>query len=120
MPSVLPSVLIAAALVLAAIVVVPLVRNRPAGRLILLLLTALEIGLLVLAVLGIVNLTDTEREVDGATFVGYLIGTLAVVPAAVAWARAERSRWGNGVLIVGLLLIPVLIVRLNQIWSAHA
>lgn len=120
MPSVLPSVLIAAALALAAITVVPLVRDKPAGRPILVLLGLLELGLLTLAVLGIVNLAGTDREIDGATFVGYLVGTLAVLPAAVAWARAERSRWGNGVLIVGLLLIPVLIVRLNQIWTAHA
>lgn len=119
MPGVLPTVLIAAALAVAAIVVIPLVRNRPAGRLILALLALLELGLVLLAVLGIVNLADAEREVDGVTFVGYLIGTAAVLPLAVLWARAERSRWGNGVLIVGLLLIPVLIVRLNQIWGAN-
>lgn len=119
MPSVLPDVLIIAALIAAALTLVPLVRGRAAGKLLLGALVLLEAGLLVLAVLGIVNLAGTDRAVDGATFVGYLLGTLAVLPAAVAWARAERSRWGNGVLLAACLIIPVLIVRLNQIWSGQ-
>lgn len=119
MPSVLPDVLIAVALAAAALCVIPLVRARKAGKPLLGLLLLLEVGLLVLAVWGIVNLAATDRAVDGAVFVGYLLGSLAVLPIVVLWARAESSRWGNAVLILGLLVIPVLIVRLNQIWAAQ-
>jgi hypothetical protein len=119
MPPVLPNALIIAALAAAALVLVPLVRGKPAGWPLLAGFALLEAALLVLAVIGIVNLSGTDREVDGATFVGYLIGSLAVLPVAVLWSRGESGRWGNAVLIAGLLIIPVLILRLNQIWSAH-
>jgi hypothetical protein len=82
-------------------------------------LTLLELGLLVQAVLGFVGMSGTDRELDGLTFGGYLVGGLVVAPLAVFWALAERSRWGPGVLLVGCLAIPVLILRMNQIWNAH-
>lgn len=83
------------------------------------LLTLLELGLLVQTVVGFVRLFGTDRGLDKLTFGGYLVGSLVVLPLAVFWALAERSRWGPGVLLVGCLAIPVLILRLNQIWSAN-
>jgi hypothetical protein len=121
MPAVLPEALIVATLVTAALLVGPLVRARRPGGFLFSLFGLIELGLLVLLVWGIVLVAGTERDVDVATFVGYLVGTVAVLPLAVLWARNETSRWGDAVLIVGLLVIPVLIVRLNQIWdAAHA
>lgn len=80
----------------------------------------LELGLLVQAVIGIVRLVGTDRELSGATFVGYLVGPLVVLPLAGLWAVAERSRWGASVLAVGFLSVPVMILRLQQIWAGHA
>jgi hypothetical protein len=57
--------------------------------------------------------------VEKLTYGGYLVGALVVLPLAALWALAERSRWGPGVVLVGCLAIPVLIVRLGQIWEAH-
>lgn len=119
MPDVIPDVLIAASLIVAALALIPLIRGRAAPTWLLALLILLEAGLLVLAVVGFVNLGSTDRDVDGVTFGAYLIGSLAVLPLAVLWARAERSRWGVGVLVVALLVLPVLIVRLNQLWTPH-
>lgn len=119
MPDVIPDVLIAASLIVAALALIPLVRGRPTPAWLLGLLILVEAGLLVLAVLGFVNLGSTARAVDGVTFGAYLIGSLVVLPLAVLWARAERSRWGVGVLVVALLVVPVLIVRLNQIWQPN-
>lgn len=122
MPAVLPDVLIAAALIAAALLVIPLVRGRRIGAPMLALFALLEVGLLALLVLGIVNVASTDRPVDGTTFIAYLVGSLAVIPGTVLWARAEKdSRWGNVVMMVGLLVLAVLVVRLNQIWTAaHA
>ncbi|WP_309113606.1 hypothetical protein [Saccharothrix sp.] len=80
----------------------------------------LEFGLLVQAVIGVVKLIGLDRDIASATFVGYLIGPVVVLPLAGFWAIAERSRWGAAVLVVGCLSVPVMIVRLQQIWAGHA
>jgi hypothetical protein len=79
----------------------------------------LELGLVVQAVLGIVAMFVTERELDGFSFVGYLVGPVLVVPLAVFWALAERTRWGPAVLVIGCLAVPVMLLRLRQVWEAH-
>ena len=109
--------LILAALACAAWALGLVVANRPAGTFTLALLAVLELGLLVQAVIGIVNLVRTDSDVSGVSFVGYLLGSLLILPAATFWALAERTRWGTAVLIIGCLVVPVMIVRLNQIWG---
>jgi hypothetical protein len=79
----------------------------------------LELGLVVQAVGGIVAMFVTERELDGFSFAGYLVGPVLVVPVAVFWALAERTRWGPAVLVVGCLAVPVMLLRLRQVWDAH-
>lgn len=79
----------------------------------------LELGLVVQAVGGIVALFVTERELDGVSFVGYLLGPVLVLPLAAFWALAEKSRWGPAVLVVGCLAVPVMLLRLQQVWEAH-
>jgi hypothetical protein len=115
----LATALIIASLVAAIWPLVLVLLNRRAGTLLLGVLAVLELGLLVQVVAGIVNLIGTDRPVSGATFVGYLLGSLVILPVAAFWALAERSRWGAGVLVLGCLVIPVLIVRLNQIWAGQ-
>jgi len=79
----------------------------------------LELGLLVQAVGGIVAMIASERRLDGFSFVGYLVGPVLIVPLAAFWGLTERTRWGPGVLVVGCLTVPVMILRLRQIWEAH-
>ncbi|OLF11567.1 hypothetical protein BLA60_11470 [Actinophytocola xinjiangensis] len=80
----------------------------------------LELGLVVQAVGGIVALFVTERELDGFSFVGYLVGPVLVLALAAFWALAEKTRWGPAVLVVGCLAVPVMLLRLQQVWDAHA
>jgi hypothetical protein len=101
------------------IVNVPVLPRRWFGLGLLGVLALLELGLLGQAVLGFVRMFTADRELDELTYGGYLVGSLAVLPLAALWALAERSRWGPGVLLVGCLTVPVLIVRLGQIWEAH-
>lgn len=79
----------------------------------------LEVGLLGQAVTGVVNVLGTDRELDRPTFIGYLIAAAVVLPIGGFWALGERSRWGAGVLVVACLSVPVLILRLNQLWAGH-
>lgn len=109
--------LIVAALVAAGWSSVLVVLNRNPGYALLGALGAMEVGLLVQAIIGIVSLTGTDRPVDSTTFVGYLIGSLLILPAGVAWSLGERSRWAPGVVAIACLVIPVVIVRLQQIWG---
>jgi hypothetical protein len=97
----------------------PVLPGRWFGMGLLGLLALLELGLLAQTVLGFVRLFTTDRDVERLTYGGYLIGALLVIPLAAFWALAERSRWGPGVLLVGCLAIPVLILRLGQVWEAH-
>lgn len=114
----LDTILLVASLVCAVWSLVLLLLSRPVGKRWLLgALLLLEIALLVQAVLGIIQLATTNRHVSGVTFVGYLIASLLIFPAATWWSITEKSRWGVGVLLVGCLVIPVIIVRMNQVWS---
>jgi hypothetical protein len=82
-------------------------------------LAVLEVGLLVQAVIGIGALLGTDRDVERWSFLGYLLGPVAILPVAVVWSAAERTRWSAGVLVVACLSVPVMIVRLGQIWAGH-
>lgn len=123
MIDVLPTVLTVLALAGAAWSVVLIVRNEPLlpfttlKRGLLALLAVLEVGLFVQAVIGLGQIMT--REIDRLSFGGYLVGAAVIIPIAVVWAAGERTRWSGGVLAVGCLAIPVMILRLGQIWATH-
>ncbi|WP_235926373.1 hypothetical protein [Actinokineospora pegani] len=98
----------------------PPLPGRPDGWAFLGVLALLELGLLVQAVVGLARLAGTDREVEGLTFAGYLVGVLLVLPIAVFWSLTERTRWGVAVLVVGCLTVAVLNVRLAQVWTGAA
>ncbi|MCX2946919.1 hypothetical protein [Lentzea sp. NEAU-D7] len=83
-------------------------------------LAVLELGLLVQAVVGIVSMLGTDRDIERWSFVGYLLGPVVILPVAALWAAAERTRWSAGVLVVAFLSVPVMILRLGQVWAGHA
>ena len=115
----LQTTLIVLSLLLAAAATVYVALDRPTGPLLLSGLALLEAGLLAQAVVGIVQLARGDGDgVNDLVFVGYLIGTLLFVPAAAWWALGERSRAGTAALIVVGLVVPVMILRLQQIWTA--
>ncbi len=47
---------------------------------------------------------------------GYLITTLALLPAGVIMARMEPTRWGSVILGGAALVVPVLVIRLQQVY----
>ncbi|WP_112248511.1 hypothetical protein [Kribbella monticola] len=81
-------------------------------------LGVIEVALIAQVVVGIVQLAGTSRDVSGPFFVGYLIGSLIILPIGALWALAESSRWGAGALAIACLVIPILELRLHDIWVA--
>ena len=114
----LQTALIAGSLLLAVLAAVYVVLDRLTDRFLLALLSALELGLLAQAVIGISQVGSGNPGVNAVVFVGYLLGTLLFLPAATFWALGEPSRAGTAALVVVGLVLPVLILRIQQIWTA--
>ncbi len=108
------------ALVVAAVALVYVDRDRRAERLLLAAIGVLWLATLVQLVYGIVRLPDADDDVHKTVFVLYLLGLAALPPAAAWWARGEPSRAGSGVVVAAGLLIPVLLLRLGTLWSGGA
>ena len=109
--------LIVGMLALAGLSLVMTALDRRVGRLLLAAAGLGEAGLLVQVVWAVVRLAGGGRPAGGlAVFIGYLIGSLLILPVAAAWGLGERTRWGPAVLAAGFLVMAVLIVRMQQVW----
>lgn len=97
-----------------------LARDLPAGDATYALLAAVELALLVQAVVGCVALAGTERDVAAVTFASYLLAVPLALPVGFFWSLAERTRAGTAVLLVALLTVVTVQVRLEDIWAAGA
>jgi hypothetical protein len=111
MIDVLSVVLVVLALLAALGAIVLTAMDRRINWPLLIGIGVLELGLLAQLVVGLIRLEG------GAVFVAYLVAAVLVLPIGVLWALAESSRWGAGVLAVACLVIPVLVLRLDQVWS---
>jgi hypothetical protein len=108
---------IVVALLLAAWFLLRAALNRAPGRPELLATAVLGALVAVLVLVAVVGLFGDHRPADTATFSGYLITTIAFAPVALYLARMEPTRWGNLILGVACLVLPVLVLRLQQIAS---
>lgn len=117
--TVLQLVLTAIAVVAALWLVVLIVRDEEPGDLLYGALALIEIGLVVQLVIGLVRVFGDHGDVNVAAYVGYLVGSLVILPAAFLWSIGERSRAGTGVLLVSLLVVVVLFLRLHQLWAVR-
>jgi hypothetical protein len=108
---------IVVSLVLAVWYLVRCALDRAPSRFDLLATAAFGGLVVVLAVVAVAGLFDGSRPAETATFVGYLITTVGFPPTAFVLARMEPTRWGNLILGVAWLVMPVLVLRLQQIAS---
>ncbi|MDQ3455902.1 MAG: hypothetical protein M3513_10675, partial [Actinomycetota bacterium] len=77
---------------------------------------AIGTACVVQALVAVVLFIRGPRPDEPETFLGYLLSSVLIVPAAWLWARVEPGRWGNGVLCIGCLTLSVMIVRMDQLW----
>jgi hypothetical protein len=118
--SALQLVLTALSLLAALWLVVLIVRDRTPDHVLLSGLVVIELGLVAHLVLGIVRVAGEHQGVSVAEYVGYLVGTLLLLPVGVIWSAGERTRGGTAVLLVAVLLVPFMFLRLADIWAAGA
>lgn len=78
-----------------------------------------EIALIAMLIGGSIALATTTRDVDGVLFVSYLITLVVIVPAAIVWGVAEKTRWGTGVVVVAMLSVAALCFRVLGIWQGQ-
>ncbi|WP_300383394.1 hypothetical protein [uncultured Nocardioides sp.] len=105
--------------VAAAWTVVMIVRDEsPPSDRFFVVLGVLLLVLVVQLVAGLVALATTDRDVDGVTFVAYLLTVVLAPPFGAALALVERSRWGTASLLVALATVAAMEVRLDALWAA--
>lgn len=114
----LSSTVIASGLVLAGGTALLALLNRRIGRVVLGAVALVEVLVLAQLVVSVVLLFTGDRPAGSTLeFLGYHLATVLVLPAGVAWAISDRSRWAVGVLTVAALAVAVMTVRMNQIWG---
>jgi hypothetical protein len=112
-------VLGAVCVVLALWLVVLIVLDRLPDDYLYAALGLIEFGLMAQLVIGLVMVGGDHGGVNVAAYVGYLVGALLILPAGFVWSLGERTRGGTGVLLVAVLVVPVLFLRLHQLWGAR-
>ncbi|WP_232678716.1 hypothetical protein [Nocardioides sp. R-C-SC26] len=110
-------VVVALSLLAAAVVAVQAARDTEPQDRTFLLLAVIEAVLVVQVIAGSIALARTDRDVDGVTFVSYLVAVALVLPIGAFLSLAERSRWGTILLGVAVVTVLALEVRMDQIWS---
>jgi hypothetical protein len=105
------------ALLLAAWAFGLVVVNRPPGVPLLAAGGVLEVLLIGFLIGGIVQMTGSHRHFARAEFVIYLLACVAIPPIAAAWGWGEKSRAGTAVLAFGFLIMPVMVIRVQQVWA---
>jgi hypothetical protein len=111
------AVLLVASLALAVVLAVLAFLDRTTPVWALALVGLLEVGLLVLAVVGIVAWVGGTGPAEPVVFAFYLVACLVVPPLMVWWGRGEPGRWGSGVVAIACLVLAVLILRVAQVWT---
>ncbi|MDN5725920.1 MAG: hypothetical protein L0G99_08335, partial [Propionibacteriales bacterium] len=106
------------ALVLAAFAGYHTWRRLPVSWLLLGGIAGLELMLIIQLIASAIALAGTERAVDGVVFIGYLIACVVVPSVATLWGLSDKSRWGTGVIVIGMITIAVLCLRVWSIWTS--
>ena len=106
------------AFALAAWALIEVLRDQAPHRPLLAGVAALEALLVVQVIVAIVKLATDRTPTEPATFVGYLVASLIILPVGWFWAWSEKNRSATGVVALACLVIPVLALRMNQVWNA--
>lgn len=110
-------VVVVACAPLAGWALVRTLRDRPVILRQLWAAAAVEAILVVEVVAALVATTRGSGAADPATFWGYLVTMLFVLPVAAAWAFVERTRWSSVVLLVATLTLAFMQYRLLEVWG---
>lgn len=109
--------IIVVTVLLAAAAYVDFRAARPPRKAAVVLLVLAGILVTAQAVVAGVQMARGHEMTETATFVGYAVTNLALLPAAAYVAKIERSKWSTIALLVAALTVAVLEVRMYQLWT---
>jgi hypothetical protein len=92
-------------------------RDRWLGRGHLAGLAVVAAAMVAQAVVAAVRLAGGDRPEEYATFLGYLVTSALFLPLAVGLSFMERTRWGAVIAGGGCVVVAVLGLRLQQLWT---
>lgn len=108
------------ALVLLVTGVVMTALSRMHDTTLLLMAGLVEVTVIGMSLIAAIELARGHEVRSMATVIGYLVGNLLIMPAAVLWGWAERTRWTPAVLALGALTVLAMVVRLTTLWAGRA
>jgi len=73
----------------------------------------IELALLAQAIAG---LGSDHHPAEPSTHVAYLLTSLAILPAALAWGARDNTRSAGALLAIAFLTLAVLVIRLQTTW----
>jgi hypothetical protein len=117
MNGLLATLTIILALAVAGWASVAALRNRPPDRSHLVGLAVLEVVVIALTAAALVAVAGGQRPGEPGAFWGYVATIVCLPPIAAVLARMEPTRWGSVIVLVICLVVPVLVVRLQQTWQ---
>src|SRR5690606_22119295 len=80
-------------------------------------LSLVALVMVLYAVLAMGKMFTGERPDAVAAFVGYLLTAVLIPPLGALLGWAERTRWGSLIISVTCLVVPIMVVRLQQVWG---
>ena len=104
-------------LVIAAWALVHLVIGRPMSRWLHASQLVLAAMFVLLAIGGIVQMLGTDRDFARLEFVGYLLLSPMIPIGSWWWTRGDTTRIGSAIVMVVGLVMPVLVLRIQQVWA---
>ena len=106
-----------AAFTVAVWALVHLISGRPMSRALHSSQLVLAALLVVLAVGGIVHMVATDRDFARIEFVGYVVLSPMIPIGSWWWTRGDSTRVGSAIVMVVALVLPVLVLRIQQVWA---
>lgn len=117
MTGIYATAVIAVCLVIAAWSAFHLVLNRPVSRYLRSSMLVIAVMFILLAIGGIAQMMMTDRDFARLEFVGYLVLSPLIPVGAWWWVRGDATRAASAILLVVALVMPVLVVRIQQVWA---
>jgi hypothetical protein len=94
-------------------------RNRPPDTSHLVGVIVTEALALALVGTAFAKLAGGHHLTDTATFIGYAGAFLVIPPGGFALARMEPTKWGSAIIAATGIVEAILVVRLQQVWTAR-
>lgn len=109
------TILVSVAVALWALVHV--IINRPMSRPLHASQLVIAALFIILAIGGIVQLISTQPAIPRAEFLGYLLLSPIIPIGSWWWTRGDDTRIGSAIVVVVSLVMPILVVRIQQVWA---